>query len=83
MSTEQTESTTPEDDKRAFYRERYVKRCQDPEYRAKLAAQALARYYARKEREAAQGIKPVKKTQGRPRKYFYDMTTFHPVPDKN
>ena len=68
--SEQTDiiTMTPEEEKRAFYRDRYVKRCQDPEYRIKIAAQSLARYYARKAKEAAEGKTPAK-TQGRPRKY--------------
>jgi len=53
--------------KRIFYRERYIRRCQDPEYRAKIAAASLARYYARKARDAEAGVPP--KQQGRPRKY--------------
>ena len=71
-SAEPAATLSPEDEKRAFYRERYIKRCQDPEYRAKLAAQSLARYYARKAKEAEEGVKPAK-TQGRPRKYSYDV----------
>jgi hypothetical protein len=75
MSTTEAATTLlPEDDKRAFYRERYIKRCQDPAYRAKLAAQALARYYARKIKDAEEGVKPAK-PQGRPRKYLTEPTS--------
>ena len=55
--------------KRTFYRERYIKRCEDPAYRAKIAAKSLARYYARKARAVEEGSyapKPI----GRPRKYL-------------
>ena len=77
-SIEPSSTLSPEDEKRAFYRERYIKRCQDPEYRAKLAAQSLARYYARKAREAEEGVKPAK-TQGRPRRYSYDISSLYPT----
>ena len=59
---------------RAFYRDRYVRRCANPEYRAKLAAQSLARYHARKARDEAAGVLP--KPQGRPRKY-HDIMVAH------
>ena len=69
----ETPTISPEDEKRAFYRERYIRRCQNPEYRAKLAEKALARYYANKALTTEDST-PVKKTQGRPRKYFYPDT---------
>ena len=61
------DTLSPVETSRAFYRDRYVRRCANPEYRAKLAAQSLARYYARKARDEAAGVPP--KPQGRPRKY--------------
>jgi hypothetical protein len=63
--------------KRTFYRERYIKRCEDPAYRAKIAAKSLARYYARKARDAEAGTAAAK-PQGRPRKY-HDITSLYPV----
>ena len=68
MTTDEPECPTPEETKRAFYRDRYIKRCQDPEYRAKIAAKSLARYYVRKARAEAEGLAHAK-PQGRPRKY--------------
>jgi len=66
------DTMSPAEAKRLFYRDRYVRRCENPEYRAKLATQSLARYYARKAREAAEGVTP--KPQGRPRKYVSNAT---------
>ena len=63
---------TPEEEKRAFYRARYIRRCQDPAYRALIAAKSLARYYARKAQDIADGVLTIKKTPGRPRKYTND-----------
>ena len=62
---------------RTFYRERYIKRCEDPAYRAKIAAKSLARYYDRKARDAEAGTAAAK-PQGRPRKY-HDITSLYPV----
>lgn len=78
--SEQTDiiTMTPEEEKRAFYRARYIRRCQDPAYRALIAAKSLARYYDRKARDAEDGA-PTSKPQGRPRKYFYDITTVYPT----
>jgi len=77
LATEEEAAHDQGEAKRAFYRDRYIKRCQDPEYRAKIAAKSLARYYARKAREAEAGI-PAAKPLGRPRKY-HDITSLYPV----
>ena len=75
---------TPEEEKRAFYRARYIKRCQDPAYRDLIAAKSLARYYARKAQNIADGVIAIKKTQGRPRKYSCAITiSLNPDGDKN
>lgn len=83
-STEETPLTetecNPEDAAealRTFYRNRYIRRCQDPEYRAQIAAKSLARYYARKALAVEEGVYAAK-PQGRPRKY-HDITSLYPV----
>jgi len=58
---------TGTDEEKAFYRARYYKRCENPEYRAVMSQKAMERYYKKKAALIEAG-EPVR-NRGRPRKY--------------
>ena len=70
------------DEQKAFYRARYYKRCENPEYRATISLKAMERYYIKKQALLEAG-EPVR-GRGRPRKYAevsQDITTLYPTTD--